>query len=68
MKCKQCNDVSTLTQRYSSVFKKTAVNSERVTHVRILHKTNSVRRTVVSQAIKNIFLLEKAYQNKTYVV
>ena len=27
MKCKQCNDVSTLAQKYSSVFKKTAVNS-----------------------------------------
>ena len=32
MKCKQCNDGSTLAQKYSSVFKKTAVNSERVTH------------------------------------
>ena len=32
MKCKQCNDVSTLAEKYSSVFKKTAVNSERVTH------------------------------------
>ena len=28
----QCNDVSTLIQKYSPVFKKTAVNSECVTH------------------------------------
>ena len=32
MKCKQCSDVSTLAQKYSSVLKKTAVNLERVTH------------------------------------
>ena len=32
MKCKQCNEVATLAQKYSSVLKKTAVNSERVTH------------------------------------
>ena len=31
MKCKQSNDVSILAQKYSPVFKKTAVNSERVT-------------------------------------
>ena len=31
MKCKQCKDVSDLAQKYSSVFKKTAVNSECVT-------------------------------------
>ena len=32
MKCKQSNDVSTLAQIYSPVFKKTSANSERVTH------------------------------------
>ena len=32
MKCKQSKDVSTLAQKYSPVFKKTTVNSERVTH------------------------------------
>ena len=32
MKCKRCNDVSTLTQKCSLVFKKIAVNSECVTH------------------------------------
>ena len=32
MKCKQSNDVSTLVQKYSPAFKKTKVNSERVTH------------------------------------
>ena len=31
MKCKQSNDVSILAQKYSPVFKKTAVNSERMT-------------------------------------
>ena len=31
MKCKQSEDVSILAQKYSPVFKKTAVNSERVT-------------------------------------
>ena len=33
MKYKQSNDVSTLAQKYLPVFKKTAANSERVTHV-----------------------------------
>ena len=32
MKYKQSNDVSTLAQKYSPVFKKTTANSERVTH------------------------------------
>ena len=32
MKCKQSNDVSTLAQKYSSVFKKSTVYSERVMH------------------------------------
>ena len=32
MKCKQFNDVSTLAQKYSPVFEKTTVNSERVKH------------------------------------
>ena len=32
MKSKQSNDVSTLAQKYQPVFKKTAANSERVTH------------------------------------
>ena len=32
MKCKQCRDASTLDQKYSPVFKKTTVNSERVKH------------------------------------
>ena len=45
MKCKQSNYVSTLTQKYSSAFKKTTVNSEGV-NPRISHKTNIVGRSV----------------------
>ena len=54
MKCKQCNDVSTLAQKYSPVFKTTAVNSENLRKTNIVGRSVQSLRVLSDLQIKNI--------------